>query len=187
MPGARTTIDTEQARELWARVKRVVASPRAVLLDIAAQLLEMARAAFERETSPEGQPWPELTDTYAFTKGLAGFGAQGKLRRTGALLRGLHSGVIGENLAFVSTTPLPYAAIHQTGGVTRAHEIRARPGKALRFFAGPVLHVDSPLFRRVVKHPGSKIPPRPFLPAEETAERVAVETIEDHLQAAIGE
>lgn len=47
-----------------------------------------------------------------------------------------------------------YAAIHQFGGKTRPHVIRARRAKALAF--GGIL-------RKSVNHPGSKIPARPFL------------------------
>jgi phage gpG-like protein len=49
----------------------------------------------------------------------------------------------------------PYAAIHQLGGTTRAHIIRARKAKALK--------VGGRFFRKV-NHPGSKMPPRPFIP-----------------------
>lgn len=48
-----------------------------------------------------------------------------------------------------------YAAIHQLGGTTRAHVIKARKAKALAFGG---------MFRRSVKHPGSKIPARPYIP-----------------------
>jgi phage gpG-like protein len=54
--------------------------------------------------------------------------------------------IIGSNLI--------YAAIHQWGGKTKAHEIRARHAKALRF---------NGRFFKSVKHPGSEIPARPFL------------------------
>lgn len=54
------------------------------------------------------------------------------------------------------STNVKYAAIHHLGGQTKAHEIRPRTKKALAWPGGayPV---------KLVKHPGSKIPARPFL------------------------
>lgn len=49
-----------------------------------------------------------------------------------------------------------YAAIHQLGGKTKAHVIRAKPGKAL--------NIPGIGFRKKVNHPGSKIPARPYFP-----------------------
>lgn len=51
-------------------------------------------------------------------------------------------------------TNVPYAPIHQFGGKTRAHTIRARRKKALAF---------NGRFAKSVNHPGSDIPARPFL------------------------
>ena len=53
---------------------------------------------------------------------------------------------------------VPYASIHNRGGKTKAHEIRARRGKALKF-AGK----GGDVFRRKVNHPGSNIPKRQFI------------------------
>lgn len=50
---------------------------------------------------------------------------------------------------------VPYFEIHNRGGKTKAHEIRARRGKALKF-AGR----GGDVFRRKVNHPGSNIPMR---------------------------
>lgn len=51
-----------------------------------------------------------------------------------------------------------YASIHNRGGKTKAHEIRARRGKALKF-AGK----GGDIYRRKVNHPGSQIPKRQFI------------------------
>ena len=58
----------------------------------------------------------------------------------------------------VLSNPMPYAAIHQFGGQTRAHKIVPRRRKALAF-GGVVVHS--------VNHPGSHIPARPFFPVGE--------------------
>lgn len=71
-----------------------------------------------------------------------------------------------------------YAAIHQFGGKTRAHEIRPRNKKALAF-GGRVLSK--------VNHPGSDIPARPFLALEE-ADVVEIEqTAVDYLRRVVGD
>lgn len=75
-----------------------------------------------------------------------------------------------------------YAAIHQFGGVTRAHIIRAKKGKALKFGGR---------FFRKVNHPGSKFDPRPFIPVTTrgltaTASLEAGEAIMDQLRSDLG-
>jgi hypothetical protein len=49
-----------------------------------------------------------------------------------------------------------YAAIHQLGGKTKAHVIRAKNGKALK--------IPGIGFRKKVNHPGSNVPARPYFP-----------------------
>lgn len=56
-------------------------------------------------------------------------------------------------------TNLEYAAIHEFGGKTRPHDIRPVNAQALRF----ELKSKTAIFRKVVHHPGSKIPARSFL------------------------
>ncbi len=53
---------------------------------------------------------------------------------------------------------LIYGAIHEYGGVTRAHVIRARKAKALAFQMG-----GQTIIRKSVQHPGSKMPERSYL------------------------
>lgn len=79
-------------------------------------------------------------------------GGPSKLQDTGRLKASVvqlydpTSAVVGTNLV--------YAAIHQFGGKTRPHVIRARNKKALHF---------NGRFAKSVNHPGSDIPARPFL------------------------
>jgi phage gpG-like protein len=65
---------------------------------------------------------------------------------------------------------VPYAAIHEFGGQTRAHFIEAREADTLAFIGRD----GNMVFREVVFHPGSKIPARPsFTPAlEESQEKI---------------
>lgn len=57
----------------------------------------------------------------------------------------------------VFSSGVPYAAIQEFGGTTKAHDIYPINGKALHFIMG-----GSDVFAKVVHHPGSKIPPRPY-------------------------
>jgi phage gpG-like protein len=80
--------------------------------------------------------------------------------KTGTLRRSVNYALTIEDqgLTAVVGTNLVYAKIHEYGGVTRAHVIRARNKKALAFQIGGV-----GLVRKSVQHPGSKMPERSFL------------------------
>lgn len=76
-----------------------------------------------------------------------------------------------------------YAAIHQLGGRTKAHFIRPRNGKAL-WWPGAAHPV------RGVRHPGSVIPARPFLPflpdgrPSDAADEMVRDVVDSKVQAA---
>jgi len=53
---------------------------------------------------------------------------------------------------------VPYGAIQEFGGTTRAHLIAAKQAKALAFSLGGQL-----VFAKRVNHPGSRIPAHSFL------------------------
>ncbi|WP_395698420.1 phage virion morphogenesis protein [Methylocella sp.] len=82
-------------------------------------------------------------------------------RRSGALADSIDVGLEedGDGIALVaSSAGVAYAAIHEFGGKTGAHEIAAVGGKALAFVAG-----GTQRFAKSVRHPGSAIPARPYL------------------------
>lgn len=94
----------------------------------------------------------------------------------GARSLGVRSGALRNSVRMEKTgaaevtvgTHLPYAAIHEFGGTTRPHVIRAKRANALRFVGsdGEVWYAKS------VNHPGSKIPARPHRePAVRAAEQ----------------
>lgn len=97
------------------------------------------------------------------------------LQDSGALARSITSAFDG-NSATVGTNVL-YAAIHQFGGQTKAHLIRAKNAKALAFGG---------VFRKSVNHPGSKIPARPFLTISPAGEQKIVRAGEAFLRGVIG-
>jgi phage gpG-like protein len=63
--------------------------------------------------------------------------------------------IVGE--VFVNDS-VPYAAILEQGGSTSPHDIVPDKGKALALAAG-----GKHIFARVVHHPGSRFPARPYL------------------------
>lgn len=66
---------------------------------------------------------------------------------------------------------IPYAAIHEFGGKTSAHEIRPRLSSSLKFNIG-----GRDVFAKRVMHPGSNIPARPYLrPAIEQSRQELIE------------
>ena len=78
---------------------------------------------------------------------------------TGALMRQIHYKVDDdESGVTIMTGPQKYAAIHQFGGTTAPHEIKAKNRRALQFTVGGVT-----LYRKKVHHPGSNIPARPYM------------------------
>jgi len=93
------------------------------------------------------QPWPERK-TNTGRRILTG--------ETRELENSLEYQTSGGKVLFGSD--VPYAQIHNRGGKTKAHEIRARRGRALKFGTS-----KGDLFRRKVNHPGSNIPQRQFI------------------------
>ena len=78
---------------------------------------------------------------------------------TGALMKSIHHKVDDDGMGVtVMTGPQKYAAIHQFGGTTAPHEIKAKNRRALQFTVGGVT-----LYRKKVHHPGSNIPARPYM------------------------
>lgn len=79
-------------------------------------------------------------------------GEPSKLQQSGRLRNSVVRAV--DKTSATVGTNLVYAGIHQLGGKTKPHVIKARNKKALRFGGR---------FVKSVNHPGSKIPARPYL------------------------
>lgn len=133
---------------------------------IEAPLLEAVRLKFAN-LSAEAKP--RLRDAVAEGSLLVENAAKAKLdgpvlhRRSGALQASIRSkppvntatGVMGVVGSFGG---VPYAAIHEFGGQTAPHEIRPVNASVLAFQMG-----GRTIFAKVVHHPGSRIPARPYL------------------------
>lgn len=116
-------------------------------LDAAGELLvQMARRAHtEAETRPA--PWARKAD-----------GKESRLFDRGRMREGWRAEAATSDSVNVGNNA-PYAGIHQEGRRTGPHIIRAKNKKGLRFVINGTV-----IIRKSVKHPGSKMPPRPALP-----------------------
>jgi phage virion morphogenesis protein len=116
-------------------------------------LKKVTAEAFNNEADPAtGAKWKERKDKSITRKLLARRGTLRKSITFNAFPDG--SAIIGSNMV--------YTRIHQEGGKTTAHDIRPRNAKALRF---------NGIYRRLVHHPGSVIPARPYLGVPKDFER----------------
>lgn len=85
--------------------------------------------------------------------------------RTSRLRSSIHAEPVTEEGGLISVrvgTNVVYARIHEYGGSTRPHIIEAKHGKSLAFWVQGA-SMSSLIFRRKVRHPGSKMPERSFL------------------------
>lgn len=81
--------------------------------------------------------------------------------RSGALAASIVSSMESDDTEpsfSISSVGVPYAAIHEFGGKTAAHEIVSLNAKVLAFSSG-----GKHVFARKVHHPGSVIPARSYL------------------------
>jgi phage gpG-like protein len=84
-------------------------------------------------------------------------GSAATLRKSGTLAKSIRL-ISADASGLTLGSDRPYAAIHQLGGRTPAHVIRAKNKKAL--------NIPGIGFRKSVNHPGSNIPARPYFPVD---------------------
>lgn len=109
-----------------------------------AEVVSIGQRAFN-DAALRPSRWPERSD-----------GSPATLKISGALWHSLRIVSLSTRSVTVGSDR-PYAAIHQTGGHTKPRVITAQ-GKRALFWPGARHPVRS------VKHPGSKIPARPYFP-----------------------
>jgi len=136
-------IQMKLLQERVASIRGRIATKRPFMQSVAGIMLNAVKTNFQAGGRPPWKPSKRVQEKGGQT-----------LIRSGMLLRSLQSRAT-EDKALVGTN-MPYAAIHQFGGKTKAHVIQARRARAL-FWPGAKHPVKS------VNHPGSTIPPRPFL------------------------
>lgn len=145
---------------------------KVLLQAIGVQLVSMAKRAFDEE-GLRASAWPARKSG----------GDHKLLKKSGDLWRSLRVTAATPTTVSVGSH-LPYAAIHQLGGKTKPHVIRPKNKKALSFSIG-----GKKVFAASVKHPGSKVPARPFFPVDDAGELTAAASkallalIKKHLDA----
>ena len=146
-----------------------------LMQELAGIMHDSVEDAFAAERDPvTGTPWPRLTAAYARQRAEAGHA--GKLLQLSGGLAASITRQYGNGYARVGTNKA-YAAMHQFGGITRAHVIRARFKKALRL---PGIGC-----RKKVMHPGSEIPRRRFMGIGPVQQEDMQAAIKNYLHAAL--
>jgi len=139
-------VDIGRFNALIAIMRRNSVNTRPVMAAVGNLVVKSVRQNFREEGRPD--KWQQSRKPKGRT-----------LLGTGALMKGIHYELDNDGTAVtVKTGPQKYAAIHQFGGNTGAHDIVARNRKALRFTVGGMI-----LYRKSVHHPGSRIPARPYM------------------------
>ena len=175
----KVNIDDDQLVEGLAALARQGEDASPIMRGLAGIMRSAAEDAFDLERDPvTGAAWPPLNAAYKKKRYEDGY--TGKiLSRTGKMQEHL-SVRYGRDFALVGVSA-PYAAAHQFGARTRAHIIRARVKKALSFYG----RNGEKLVRKAVRHPGSRIPPRPFLGVGEDHKTEMRRLIVRHLRKAV--
>lgn len=155
-------IDNAGVMDALARLQQATAQRAPLMRAIAAVMADAVEENFAREGRPA---WQGLKPP-----GRPG----GKILQDKGLLAASITPASDNDSAQVGSN-VKYAAIHQFGGKTRAHEIRPRHKKALAF-GGRVV--------KKVHHPGSTIPARPFLALTPQDLDEIVATVADTLRQA---
>ncbi|GAU08140.1 phage virion morphogenesis protein [Desulfoplanes formicivorans] len=150
MPGVSIDVDTSQVQAMLGELLAKMGDLTPVMREIGEIVVTQSAEAFEQGGLP-GHKWPESARVKAS-------GGQ-TLVDTARLRNSITARASGNKVE--TGTNVVYAAIHQFGGKTKPRTIRPRTKKAL-VWPGASHPVTS------VRHPGSKIPARPFLPDEDS-------------------
>ena len=175
----KVNIDDDQLVEGLAALARQGEDASPIMRGLAGIMRSAAQDAFDLERDPvTGAAWPPLNEAYKKQRYADRYTGK-TLNRTGDMRRSL-SVRYGRDFALVGVNA-PYAAAHQFGARTRPHIIRARSKKGLSFYG----RNGERLVRKAVRHPGSRIPPRPFLGVGEDHKQEMRELIARRLAGAV--
>lgn len=179
------SLSANPAYELFRQINYRMAGKPALTRDIAGIML----AEVEENFAQQGRPrWVDIKSV-----GLARAGYTRTAKGRWSLPRGRSAGYMilqasgrlassitqhSDAMSATVGTNVVYAKIHQFGGKTKPHTIRAKNGKALALPGG--------VFRRSVQHPGSVIPARPFLVISPGGQAEIVRAGEAFLRGVIG-
>jgi len=157
-------VQDEALRRLLLRVRDAAAVHRAA----ANTLLSITQATFNPSIGAayRPKPWPPKAD-----------GSPCMLIRTGRLAHSFR--VRASSSAGVVLTDAPYAPIHQFGGRTRPYIIRL----ARFIVSGRFLVSGRKRYAKYVRHPGARIPARPFFPIDDAGRLTPL--AQDHVRHAV--
>lgn len=164
MSGLSYSVDgTQEALAALASAQDALGDATPMWDEIGGALTVSTQQNFERESSPDGNPWPQSLRV----KHEGGKTLSDTRRLFGSITHEASSGgvAVGTNVV--------YAAIHQTGGT-----IRAKTSKGLRFRVGGN--------GGWVTKQSVTIPARPFLGLGEDDEKELTALAQDYLAAALG-
>ena len=169
--GAGIRVEVRGAGEISRALKRLrrrLKDMTPVMDEIGDRLMLSTDRRFETGMDPQGRPWkPSLR---ARETGGRTLNLSARLRRSITRRASADEVVVGTNVV--------YAAIHQFGGKTPPRVIRPRTKKAL-YWPGARHPVRS------VRHPGSRMPARPFLGVSGADERAIGRIVDDYLREAV--
>lgn len=144
------------------RLVKTCAAPHGIMQVVAGTMQSAVEQNFDDGGRPKWQPLKS--------------GRVGQILQNTGNLRNSIQAVSDKDTAQVGTN-VAYAAIHQFGGQTKPHKILPKAPKKALMFGGRVY--------KSVSHPGSLIPPRPFLRLTPQDENDIVTDVKDYLSALI--
>lgn len=130
--------------DLKRRLARVTGEGRTQLLQqVGLTIVSITKRTFRTDVGLRAAPWAKKKD-----------GTPSYLQDTMSLRNSVRIVSI-DSRGLIVGTDRPYGAIHQLGGTTKARVIRPVRKKVLKF---------GNRFAKFVRHPGSRIPARPYFP-----------------------
>jgi len=165
----------QEVREMFATAMRALGGDLTpVMKNIGEYVTNETQDRFKNEKDPDGNSWQPLKpSTLARKKNPKILQEQGG---KGGLLGSINYRAAKTQVTI--GTNKPYAAIHQFGGKTSAHIIRPKKGKALKWIGADGMA----FFAKEVRHPGSKIPARPFLGVNASDEQEIFTILQDWMK-----
>jgi phage virion morphogenesis protein len=163
MAGAGVEVKLDEEYQKIVDALRKASAPNLQRIAQAAGLAlrKVSRESFANETDPAtGSKWAPLKNPRGELAKNPG-STSPVLTDRGTLRRSINFNAFSDGSVIIGSN-LVYARIHQEGGRTKAHDIKPRNKRALRFLG---------IYRKLVRHPGSDIPARPFLGVPKDFER----------------
>ena len=159
--GIEVKLDDEYQKILDALQKASAPNLQRIAQAAGLALKKVSREAFANEADPAtGTKWTPLKNQRGPLAKSPG-STSPVLSDRGTLRRSITFNAFPDGSVIIGSN-LVYSRIHKQGGKTGAHDIKPRNKKALKFLG---------IYRKLVHHPGSDIPARPYLGVTKDFER----------------